>query len=316
MKKLLTFHGKQEIKDKYIQRLKKHKEADEIVQGKYWEDGKGCAIGCTIHGDEHLKYETELGIPCIIARLEDRIFEGLSNSDAKEFPLLFLESIPVGVNTDLVFYKFMHWLLVDDKDGVIKFTISENVKVIQKVSDLMQRKIEGKIVQKGTWMNASRAAADTAYTNYYASAAAASGAVAAAYGAAAAEAVAAAADAAAASAAYAYAADVYAIYAANTADAAVGAAVTAYANYSAYADAAAAAAAASASLGISTNQTTDNTFSIAGVNFTFKTTKSAAGEIDIAASASLGISTDDAKKLYHKKMADKLIQILSECSVK
>lgn len=57
MDKLLSFHGKQEIKDQYIERIKAHAIADEIVKGQYWEDGKGCAVGCTIHGSNHLDYE-------------------------------------------------------------------------------------------------------------------------------------------------------------------------------------------------------------------------------------------------------------------
>lgn len=48
---LLSFHGKQSIKDKYIKRLKLHYKMDEIVKGKYWENGKGCAVGCTIHSN-------------------------------------------------------------------------------------------------------------------------------------------------------------------------------------------------------------------------------------------------------------------------
>lgn len=46
---------------------------------------------------------------------------------------------------------------------------------------------------------------------------------------------------------------------------------------------------ASASLGIATNPTADDTFSIAGVTWTFKATPSAAGEIDIAGSAALTV---------------------------
>jgi hypothetical protein len=43
MKKLIAFHGSQEIKDKYIARVKAHQEADQIIKGQYWENGKGCA---------------------------------------------------------------------------------------------------------------------------------------------------------------------------------------------------------------------------------------------------------------------------------
>jgi len=136
MNKLISFHGKQEIKDKYVARVKAHSMADEIVQGKYWENGKGCAVGCTVHSDNHSAYVDELGIPRIIARLEDRIFEGLTNEGAKTFPLEFLEAIPVGVDLEPVWRNFLVWLLVDAKEGVILYAKNQETKdVIKKVAD-------------------------------------------------------------------------------------------------------------------------------------------------------------------------------------
>lgn len=37
-----AFHNKQKIKDLYLKRLKDHYDADEIIKGTYWENGKGC----------------------------------------------------------------------------------------------------------------------------------------------------------------------------------------------------------------------------------------------------------------------------------
>src|SRR5258708_23029455 len=95
---MITFNGDQSIKEKYINRLQLHYEADQIIQGTYWERGKGCAVGCTVHSSEHARYEIELGIPRILAHLEDIFFEGMSNADAKKFPLHFLNAVPVGVD--------------------------------------------------------------------------------------------------------------------------------------------------------------------------------------------------------------------------
>jgi len=44
---MIAFHGKPEIKEQYLARVRAHAAADEIIHGKYWEGGKGCAIGCT-----------------------------------------------------------------------------------------------------------------------------------------------------------------------------------------------------------------------------------------------------------------------------
>ncbi len=59
---LISFHGKKSIKDEYIKRLEGHYKLDEIIKGQYWEGGKGCAVGCTIHSGRHDDFDTELGI--------------------------------------------------------------------------------------------------------------------------------------------------------------------------------------------------------------------------------------------------------------
>lgn len=53
MEKLKAFHGDKKIKAKYLARVKAHYEADEIISGKYWENGKGCAVGCTVEANSN-----------------------------------------------------------------------------------------------------------------------------------------------------------------------------------------------------------------------------------------------------------------------
>lgn len=108
-----AFHNDPLIKEKYIQRIKAHTLADQIIKGIYWENGKGCAVGCTIHNSEHGNYEIELGIPIILARVEDGIFEKLPNELAKTWPLRFLESINVGADLSKIWDKFAIFLLTD-----------------------------------------------------------------------------------------------------------------------------------------------------------------------------------------------------------
>ena len=113
-----AFHGKKEIKRKYLKRVIAHRKADEIIKGKYWEEGKGCAVGCTLEKDNknkklHSLYEKKLGIPEEIAYLEDIIFENLENGTAKKFPEQFLNSIKVGVDLSLVCFKFK--LFINEK---------------------------------------------------------------------------------------------------------------------------------------------------------------------------------------------------------
>ena len=90
---LRAFHNDPAIKAKYLARVRAHRLADELIHGTYWQYGKGCAVGCTIHSSNHAAYETELGIPEILARLEDGLFEALPNGEAKVWPEAFLKAI-------------------------------------------------------------------------------------------------------------------------------------------------------------------------------------------------------------------------------
>jgi hypothetical protein len=153
-----AFHGNSAIKGKYLERVKQHAVMDEIVKGQYWNYGKGCAVGCTIHSDKHDNYETELGIPTLLAYLEDRIFENLPNDLAMTWPLRFLEAIGVGTDLELVWPKFAHWLLVDPDHGVVRFNKHQS---ILDAASLLNRWIDGNKPDLSEWRDAA-AAADAA----------------------------------------------------------------------------------------------------------------------------------------------------------
>jgi hypothetical protein len=110
---LIAYHNDPAEKAAILAQLQAHRDADELVKGKYWQNGKGCAVGCTIHGSDHMLYESLFGIPVMLARLEDRIFEGLPNDRAKEWPIQFMSAIRPGADLSLVGWKFLHWLMTD-----------------------------------------------------------------------------------------------------------------------------------------------------------------------------------------------------------
>lgn len=97
-----AFLNDKKIQDKYLKRIRAHAKADEFIKGTYWEKGKGCAVGCTVHSSSHAAYETELGIPQWLAILEDRIFEGMSNNRSMKWPVKFLEAINIGSNLEKI----------------------------------------------------------------------------------------------------------------------------------------------------------------------------------------------------------------------
>ena len=150
------------MKEKYLARVKAHQKADQIVQGHYWDRGRGCAVGCTIHGQDHQAYETKLGIPIQLAYLQDWIFEELPSKEAKDFPVDFLESIPVGEDLKPVLHRFLYWLLVDPEDGVIQYAQDEEEEQVKEailsVADLYSRVMKGQEVTNEQWSAAWAAA--------------------------------------------------------------------------------------------------------------------------------------------------------------
>ena len=199
---LIAYHGDPAIKAKYIERVQRHRLADELIRGIGWDGHKGCAVGCTLEKYDHAAYETELGIPRSIARLEDGLFESLPVDLAMAWPERFLAAIAPGADLSLVMSRWFVWMLTDSVDGVIQYARTErSQKSIQRVSDLYQRKIAGGNIEIKEWRAAAAAAYAAAVAYAAADADAAAYAAAAAYVAAAADA--AAADAAAADAAVA-----------------------------------------------------------------------------------------------------------------
>jgi hypothetical protein len=111
----VAFHGDLAIKETYLKRVREHAAADQLVQGYgYWKDGKGCAVGCTLHSGSHAAYETELGLPRALAHLEDRIFEGLPVEEARSWPERFLAAARPGADLSAVPWRMVQWLLTSE----------------------------------------------------------------------------------------------------------------------------------------------------------------------------------------------------------
>jgi len=109
--KMLAYHNDQTIKTNILAQLQAHYDADEIVKGRYWQNGKGCAVGCTVHSDDHADYERLFGIPQALAHLEEEIFEHLPNGDAMGWPLRFMRAIVPGADLSMAGPKFNRWVL-------------------------------------------------------------------------------------------------------------------------------------------------------------------------------------------------------------
>jgi len=110
-------------KQEMIEALKWHQEQDNFVRGEYFRDGKGCAVGCSLESvartknislkdfGNHSLYETYLGIPEWLARVEDTIFEGVGVKRSKTWPLEFIEAVNTGANLENVKAPFLIFVL-------------------------------------------------------------------------------------------------------------------------------------------------------------------------------------------------------------
>jgi hypothetical protein len=115
-----AFHGEPAIKAHYLARVQAHRLNDEIRHGYYWKDGRGCGVGCTLHSNDHGAYEQELGIPRVLAYLEDGIFEALPAPHDSAWPEAFLLAIPVGADLTRVWPRFFLCLATDAAHGLLR----------------------------------------------------------------------------------------------------------------------------------------------------------------------------------------------------
>jgi hypothetical protein len=147
-----AYHNDPQIKTSILAVLAAHRAADEIVKGQYWQNGKGCAVGCTIKSDNHIEYEADFGIPVMLAYLEDTIFEGLPNADAKLWPERFMSAIKPGADLSNVGWKFLHWLLTDEavNPGINDPSVKD---FVTQCADIVFAKSEGRYVDtERVWM--------------------------------------------------------------------------------------------------------------------------------------------------------------------
>jgi hypothetical protein len=158
---MTTYHNDQSIKDKYITRVRLHREADELIQGTGWEDGKGCAVGCTLENYSHARYPIELGLPEWLAFLEDHIFEALAPEEAQKWPEQFLQAIPVGVSDrsmDVLRDRFQIFWLTRQKSQIDCAKYTQVAKAIDDTIALLQSAINGEEPESAAW-SAGRSAA-------------------------------------------------------------------------------------------------------------------------------------------------------------
>ena len=155
---LRAYHGEPALRGSVLAEMAGHRRADRLVQGYgYWEDGKGCAVGCLIKSGNHEEYEERFGIPEALAHLEDKIFERLPRDDARLWPERFLGAIKPGADLSKVRWRFLAWLLTDEtvNPGISDDLVKDAVRA---VADLCVRTALGEMPSDDEWAAARSAA--------------------------------------------------------------------------------------------------------------------------------------------------------------
>lgn len=157
---MLAFTNTPITKEQFSANIKRHYEADNFIKDTYWENGKGCAVGCQFaelaDTDEelHVFGEENTNVPKELYELEDEIFEGLPNELSKEWPIRFDSALKEGKDYTKVWHKFAVWLLVDDGHGIIQYADEEGKKAVRKVAELHKRSANGVNVRQKSWYDA------------------------------------------------------------------------------------------------------------------------------------------------------------------
>jgi hypothetical protein len=107
---MLTYSDPIVTKAAFIAALEDHYKQDRIIQGAYWRDGRGCAVGCGVHSvlglrgsrarvtGDHAMLAAALAWPEWLVRLQDGVFEGLPADAAREWPLRLARAVPEGAD--------------------------------------------------------------------------------------------------------------------------------------------------------------------------------------------------------------------------
>ena len=155
---LLAYNNDPKLKKSVLKEMADHVANDRLVKGKYWKDGKGCAVGCLINSGNHIEYESRFGIPKELAKLEDEIFEGLPNDKSMVWPEKFLSSFKVGKDYSKVWNRFAVWMLIDPEFGVIRNADDQGKVAIKNIANLHEKVIRGIKPRKSSWSAAYLAA--------------------------------------------------------------------------------------------------------------------------------------------------------------
>ncbi len=155
---MLAYHNDSTLRAATIAQMAAHAAADQIAQGVYWSEGRGCAVGCLTHDPNggHAQYPVRWGIPSVLAQLEDAIFENLPDDEAATWPSRFLNAIQCGADLTPVWPRFVLALLTDPEMGVARRAAVRSLEraAIDMVARICAKQARGEVVHQREWDDA------------------------------------------------------------------------------------------------------------------------------------------------------------------
>ena len=162
--------------------VKRHVDADAVLQGTYWDGSRGCFIGCLAHSPNASALEEMYGLPLPLVRICESVFEALPADEAKAF----FAAIPDAVGRDGKDLTRVHWAFLASELRALPEADADTQSVIDTVIAGMDLLASGGEWSRDAAAYAARAAAyaaadaasaaraaDAAYAAAYAAAGAA-----------------------------------------------------------------------------------------------------------------------------------------------
>lgn len=153
-----AWHNSFRLKAETIEQLRALRSEGRVIQGYYWEEGRGCAIGCILESLRratgrplpagHADYRAAarwIGIPQVILSIVDDIHDGLPAEDAQRWPEQFLTAIPVGADLSTVWPRFAAWQVID----LVPLTATPSL--IRQIAEQYDRQADGHFVSRREW---------------------------------------------------------------------------------------------------------------------------------------------------------------------
>jgi hypothetical protein len=138
-------------KETWIKEMQHHQDVDSLVQGQWFENGKGCFFGCAMQTEVKAleKAAQAMGLPFWVVGLAEAIFEGLEREEALNFPVEFLKAIPVDTDLEIVKHKI----------AVLRLSnLPHQCAEITNVINLHKRVINGEDVTEDEWKASAQSA--------------------------------------------------------------------------------------------------------------------------------------------------------------